>query len=379
MRLQQLKLENFKNYTSLDVALGSRLICIVGLNGSGKTNLMDAIHYLVFTKSGFIANDSSNIKKSEKYFLVKGEVLENDTTTDLICYLQKGQKKTFKKDKISYEQLSKHIGKFLGVMCTPYDVQLILSGSEVRRKWIDGCISQYQPDYLDNLLIYQRYLKQRNALLKNINGKLNSTNEKLLNTYDRSLVPLAQIITKSRATFLEEFMPFFNANLSILVKEHESCEIKLKSKVLEASFSDEYYSLRERDVLLQRTHLGSHKDDIVFSLEGEPIKRLGSQGQQKSFLISLKLAQYDHLVEKTGRYPILLLDDIFDKLDDERIEQLLKLLSDTYPENDKIKQKSQVFLTDARSERSRSLTKNIANTQILEIEAGNLVADNLAQ
>jgi DNA replication and repair protein RecF len=378
VRLKQLKLENFKNYASLDVSLSPHLVCIVGLNGSGKTNLMDAIHYLIFTKSGFSANDPSNIKKGEKYFLTKGQIEESEASTELLCYLEKGQKKVLRKDKIAYDKLSEHIGAFQGVMCTPYDVELILAGSEVRRKWIDGCISQYEPDYLENLLTYQRYLKQRNALLKTTDGKLNPSNEALLNTYDHRLIPLARSISQQRAEFLHEFRPFFHANLSVLVQAHEACEIQLRSKVLDADFEKNYQDCRPKDLVMQRTHMGSHKDDFIFTLEGEPIKRFGSQGQQKSFLISLKLAQYDHLVEKTGRTPILLLDDIFDKLDDERIQQLLSLLTHPFSKKDKIKQKGQVFITDARAERSMTLTKNIPNTQILEIEAGNLVADSHA-
>lgn len=379
MKLKQLKLENFKNYESLNVTLGDHLVCIVGLNGSGKTNLLDAIHYLIFTKSGFVSNDPTNIRKSASYFLAKGEIMEESNQSELLCYLEKGQKKIFKKDRSTYEKLSSHIGQFLGVMATPYDSELILGASEVRRKWIDGCVSQFQPSYLDNLLSYQRFLKQRNALLKKAEGSLSAQNEVLLNTYDDQIIPLAISISNARNQFLAEFLPFFSSNLNILVKEHETCTIQLKTQVLSEDFDKSFRQNRNKDVLMQRTSLGAHKDDFIFTLDDEPIKRFGSQGQQKSFLIALKLAQYDHLVDKTSRRPVLLLDDIFDKLDDERIQQLLKLLTESFSGKENIKQKGQVFITDARAERSKQLTKNIPNTQILEIEAGNLVSDNLAQ
>ena len=373
MRLTQLKLENFKNYDSLNIKLGEHLTCIVGLNGSGKTNLLDAIHYLVFTKSGFATGDPMNIKKSRPYFLIKGQFEEGNQSSEITCYLERGQKKVFKKNKVTYEKLSDHIGQLLCVMSTPYDTEIIRGASDIRRKWIDGCISQFHPAYLKELISYQRYLKQRNALLKQLDGKMTAKAESLLDTYDDQIIPLAISVSTMRRDFLAAFVPYFKSNLRIFVKDHESCTISLKSKVLEPDFQQKFKVNRAKDVLLQRTSLGSHKDDFSFLLGDEPIKQFGSQGQQKSFLISLKLAQYDHLVASTGRHPILLLDDVFDKLDEERISQLLKLLTQDFEQNDQIVLKGQVLITDARTDRTRELTKNIPNTQLLEIEHGNLV------
>jgi DNA replication and repair protein RecF len=375
VRIRQLKLEGFKNYDKLNVGFNDQLICIVGLNGSGKTNLLDALHYLIFTKSGFGTSDHLNIKKSGHYFLVKGVIEEQDTTTELVSYLEKNQKKIFRKDNISYEKISDHIGQVLGVMSTPYDIEIIRGASEIRRKWIDGCISQLNPDYLTDLLSFQRQLKQRNALLKSMDGKASASSQKLLDTYDDVLVPLSLKIAQVRRDFLSEFIPYFSENLSILVQDHESCTIELKSKVLEADFETRFRANREKDMILQRTALGAHRDDFSFLMDDEPIKKFGSQGQQKSFLIALKLAQFDHLATKTGRTPLLLLDDIFDKLDDERISQLLTLLTGDNDNKESLISKGQVFITDARAERSRSLTKNIPNTQILEINEGKLVAN----
>lgn len=373
MRLRQLKLQNFKNYTSLSLDISSDLICIVGLNGSGKTNLLDTIHYLTFTKSAFANSDGMNIKKEESFFMIKGLWEENNKEQEIICYQERNQKKILKRNKVEYEKLSEHIGQLLAVMSTPYDTEIIRDSGEVRRKWIDGCISQYDPVYLENLLQFQRQLKQRNALIKQYEGRLPAQVLTLLGMYDEAVIDLSKKISHKRQAFLDELKPYFIANLEVLVEGHDHCSIEFKSKVLTSDFDDLFISSREKDLINQRTTMGCHRDDFLFKLEEDPIKRFGSQGQQKSFLIALKLAQYDHLAHKTNRLPVLLLDDVFDKLDDERINKLLHLLTDTSKTKKGMAARGQVFITDARMERTASLIKNLPQTQLVEIKEGNLV------
>lgn len=362
MKLSKINLQNFKNYPELALTFSDRLNCIVGLNGSGKTNLLDAIHYLAFTKSAFVATDNQNIRDNSPFFLIKG-TFESKSHQEILCYQERNQKKIFKYDQKEYDRISDHIGKILLILHTPYDSEIIRDSSEYRRKWVDGCISQHDHQYLEDLILYQKILRQRNALLKKVEGSLNTANASLLDMYDENVINFSKNLADKRNRFVGEIRPFFESNIRSIVAGHESSVISYKSHVNEAAFEEKYRDSRQKDLLLQRTTMGAHRDDYLFFLEDKPIRKFGSQGQQKSFLISLRLTQYDYLFEKLNERPILLLDDVFDKLDDERIEKLIRLLSDS----DRF---DQIFITDARKERSVKFFDNIRDKKIFEISKG---------
>jgi DNA replication and repair protein RecF len=366
MILASLKLQFFKNYESENVAFSPGLNCLVGLNGSGKTNLLDAIHYLSFTKSAFTATDPQNIKNKEQYFRIEG-IFDpgEERKISVLCFVEKGQKKVFKANSAEYDRLSDHIGKIHVVLQTPYDTEIIRDGSEYRRKWVDGCIAQYDHQYLENLLRYQKVMKHRNALLKNADGKLSNSLLPLLDTYDEEIIRLSLNLTKERASFIDEIQQYFTNNIQAIVEGAETCKITYKAQALDDAFAENFRQARQKDVLMQRTTIGAHRDDYVFELNGHPIKRFGSQGQQKSFLIALRLTQYDDLRAKTGAQPILLLDDVFDKLDDDRIGRLLALLSDS----DRF---GQIFITDARKERAMTIFGDIGEKKMFEVNKGTI-------
>lgn len=366
MILANLKLQFFKNYDDETVAFSPGLNGLVGLNGSGKTNLLDAIHYLSFTKSAFSSTDPQNIKNNQRYFRVEGLFADKeDRDLRVLCFLEKGQKKVFKVNGSEYDRLSDHIGKIHVVLQTPYDTEIIREGSEFRRKWVDGCISQYDHHYLETLLRYQRVIRHRNATLKNAEGQLTESAIRLLDTYDEEIVKLSVQLCGSRKQFVEEIQPDFDKNIKAIVEDAETCEITYRSHALNADFPEKYREARKKDILLQRTSMGAHRDDYLFQLNNHPIKRFGSQGQQKSFLIALRLTQYDDLKQKTGAQPLLLLDDVFDKLDDQRIERLLALLED--------KQRfGQIFVTDARKERALTIFEKVDEKKMFEVDQGKI-------
>jgi DNA replication and repair protein RecF len=363
MKIKALALQNFKNYENLTLEFTDGIQLLLGQNGTGKTNLLDALHYLTFTKTAFVNTDNQNIKKGALYFLING-CFENDGETyEVICYHELKKKKLIKLNGSPYERIIEHIGKLPLVLSTPYDIDLIRESSEVRRKWIDGCIAQYNQDYLADLLIHNRILSQRNALLRGMEGQLNASNKSLLDTYDTQLINLSKSLSQVRIDFVNNFIPFLSTNEGLIVFERETCSMTYQSQVLADDFEHTFLESRKKDILTQRTNIGSHKDDYSFLMDGQPLKKFGSQGQQKSFLIALRLSQYDYLAKVTQKKPLLLLDDVFDKLDDERIERLTALLTDSA-------RFGQVFITDARKERTSLLVRDKYKTKIFEIENG---------
>ena len=363
MKIKALALQNFKNYENLALEFSEGIQLFLGQNGMGKTNLLDALHYLTFTKTAFVNTDNQNIRKGALYFLVKGNFENDGKYHEVICYHEGRKKKVIKLNGSPYDRIIEHIGKLPLVLSTPYDSDLIRETSEVRRKWIDGCIAQYNQEYLADLMVYNRILSQRNALLKSMEGHLNGSNSSLLDTYDTQLITLSKSLSQVRADFVNKFIPFLSANEGLIVFERETCSMTYQSQVLAVDFERTFLESRKKDLVTQRTNVGSHKDDYSFLMDGQPLKKFGSQGQQKSFLIALRLSQYDYLAKATKTKPMLLLDDVFDKLDDERIERLTDLLSDSV-------RFGQVFITDARKERTSLLLKDKYNARIFEIENG---------
>jgi DNA replication and repair protein RecF len=343
MVLSDLKLTAFKNYEERSFSFKRGVNCIVGKNGLGKTNLLDAIYYLSFAKTAFTNTDSQNICGQHPFFTVRG-IYESSLT--VACQYEKLRGKSLKVDGQDVERIGNHIGRIPLVLTTPDDNDLIRDGSEYRRKFFDGAIAQLDEKYLQDLVRYNRILKQRNEYLKRAEDP-RQVNEALLDSYDRQLVPLANQLVRVRTDFLKQFVPVFTQNYSQLHQGQEVPQVELESAV-GGDFTERFRAGRERDIIMKRTLLGPHRDQYQFMMNDRPIKKFGSQGQQKTFILSMKLAEYDLLAQTTGKKPLLLLDDIFDKLDDERIESLISLLDDPV-------RFEQIFLTDARKERSSTL------------------------
>ncbi len=349
MILKQLSLLNFKNFDSADFQFDKKINCFVGMNGVGKTNALDAIYYLAFGKSYFNPLSSQSIKHGKDFFVVEGLFDKDQKEEKIVCSLKKGSKKILKRNAKIYEKLSDHIGFLPLVIISPSDRDLIVEGSETRRKFIDGVIAQSDKMYLDNLISYNKIVAQRNALLKYF--ALNQTfNSDTLEVYNHQLSGLATEIYKVRKDFIEKLAPIFQEQYRKISKDKEEVSLSYKSQLHDATIKDLLQSNLQRDRILQYTTVGTHKDDIKFKIGNYPIKKFGSQGQQKSFLIALKLAQYAFIKERLKTNPILLLDDIFDKLDDQRVAQLIKLVNmDTY---------GQIFISDTHRDRTEEVIKS---------------------
>ena len=348
MYLQKISLVNFKNIESQSFDFQQKINCFVGDNGVGKTNVLDAIYYLSFAKSYFNSVAVQNIKHGEAFFMVEGDYVLNDRNEKIVCSLKRGQKKVLKRNGKNYDKFSEHIGQIPLVIISPADRDLVTDGSDTRRKFIDGVISQQNKKYLQNLIAYNKVLTQRNALLKYFAA--NRTFDALnLSVYDDQLANYGAEIYTIRKAFLEEFIPIFNAKYQIISGDKEVVNLIYKSQLNNFSISDLLKQSLEKDKILQYTTSGIHKDDLSFEIGEYPIKKFGSQGQQKSYLIALKLAQFEFIKQQSNVVPILLLDDIFDKLDEKRVSQIIDLVNDD--------EFGQIFITDTHSERTENIVK----------------------
>ncbi len=348
MFLQKLSLVNYKNISSKVFDFQQKINCFVGNNGVGKTNVMDGIYYLSFAKSYFNSVAVQNIRHGQDFFMVEGNYKMTDREESIVCSLKKGQKKIIKRNGKAYEKFSDHIGQFPLVIVSPADRDLIVEGSETRRKFIDGVIAQQDQQYLNVLLSYNKIVSQRNALLKFFaaNRTFDAIN---LNIYNEQLVRFGTEIFKKRKAFLQDFIPIFNERYQTISNGKEQVNLMYKSQLEEVSFAQLLENAIEKDRVLQYTSTGVHKDDLLFTLEEFPIKKFGSQGQQKSYLIALKLAQFDFIKSKSKLTPILLLDDIFDKLDEKRVAHLVSLVNQDHF--------GQIFITDTHAERTEEVVK----------------------
>lgn len=363
MWLKQLSLLNFKNYTESSLDFLPEVNAFTGENGAGKTNLLDAIHYLSLCKSYFNPIDSQHIKKGQDWFMVQGQFERDERLDTISCSLKRNQKKQFKRNKKDYPRLADHIGQFPLVMISPNDISIIMEGSEERRKFVDNVISQTDNRYLDTLITYNKVLLQRNTLLKNIKEK-GVFDIGLLEVLNMQLVEVGEVIYERRQRFMQEFTPSFQAYYKYLTDEAELVTLKYESPLHHADFMELLNNSLEKDRILERTTQGIHKDDLLFSIHEEmPLKKFGSQGQQKSFLIALKLAQYSFLQQQNKFKPLLLLDDIFDKLDEKRTKKLMQLVSDD--------EFGQIFITDTDAHRIRKIFEEIEQPiRIFDIEGG---------
>ncbi len=324
--LSRLKLLHFRNHREVELDLGPEVNCFVGPNGVGKTNLLDAVHYLSLSKSYFDAGDAHNILHGEELFMVQGTMRTEAGDDVILCSVRKGQRKVLSRNRKEYDRMADHVGRYPVVMITPYDGQLILDGPEVRRRFLDGLISQFDKSYLDSLIRYNRALQQRNTMLKRFAEQGGGSLE-ALEPWDEQLIMHGTKVHEVRRSFMQDMVPLLEAHYSGITSGPEKVELTYQSAVSEAGMRELMQAAWDRDRLAQYTTVGIHKDDLVFTINGHPLKRYGSQGQQKTYLIALKLAQFDLTHTRSGVRPILLLDDIFDKIDPHRMRHLLKLLS----------------------------------------------------
>ena len=350
MILKSLSLLNYKNFDAYKVDFDAKINCFVGQNGVGKTNILDAIYHLSFGKSYFNPLASQNIKHNEDFFVVDGVYEKNERHEKVIISLKKGQKKVIKRNGKAYDRFSDHIGFLPLVIISPADRDLIIDGSEIRRKFIDGVISQSDKSYLKCLLNYTKILSQRNALLKYF-ALNNNFNKDSLDVYNQQLSDYGNSIYNKRKMFLEVFVPIFKSRYKSISNNNEIVEVQYRSQLHDNPLSDLFNININKDRMLQHTSVGVHKDDLDFSINGYPVKKFGSQGQQKSFLIALKLAQFDFIKKQSGDTPILLLDDIFDKLDEQRVSQIIKLV-----DNENF---GQLFISDTHVERTEKAIRRV--------------------
>lgn len=362
MQIEEISIVNFKNIRDNKIRFSPRLNCFIGNNGAGKTNMLDAVYYLSFCKSFFNPVDSLNINHTENYFMLQGNYTRNDSSEVISCGLQKGQKKQFKRNSKVYKKLAEHIGLLPLVMITPSDVNLILGGSDERRKFMDGVISQYNQNYLDDLLKYNRALQQRNNLLKQFVADKYFDAE-LLEIWDSQLVEYGTGIHEERKKFVEKLIPVFQHYYTFISQGNEEVGLIHQSDFYKNDFEKLLKESVARDRMVQYTTVGIHKDDLELKIGEYPIKKLGSQGQNKTYLVALKLAQYNFIKQISELKPILLLDDIFDKLDQNRVEQIIKVVS-----GDEF---GQIFITDTNREHLDGIIRKMkTDFRIFYVESG---------
>lgn len=365
MQITKLNLNYFKNYIQEEFYFSERVNVFTGNNGTGKTNVLDAIYYLSFTKSYFNPLDSQNINNDSEYFQISGTYKNALSSSDEVsCAIQRNERKRFKLNKKEYGRMADHIGLFPLVIISPLDSSMIYGGSEERRRYIDGVISQFDKAYLEVLLDYNKVLQQRNAFLKYLT-KNPSADSSQLEIWDDKLSFLGEEIHAKRKVFLDEFIPIIREFYSFISEEKEHVGIVYRSHLNEGKMIDFLKENRKKDITLGHSSTGIHRDDLVFTINDFPLKKYGSQGQQKSFLVALKLAQFEFTKNKKGFKPLLLLDDIFDKLDIFRVEQLMKLVSRN--------EFGQIFITDTNRSRIERVFEGIAiQPKIFEIENGKI-------
>lgn len=348
MYLKSIALFNYKNFSEASFEFDHKINCFVGKNGIGKTNVLDAIYHLSYGKSYFNPLAVQNIRHGEEFFVIDGSFEIKDRTEQIVCSLKKSQKKILKRNGKLYDKFSDHIGLIPLVIISPADRDLIVEGSEIRRKFIDTVISQSDTQYLQHLIQYQKILQQRNALLKYFALNHIFENETLA-IYNEQLHALGHTIFEKRKSFLEDFIPIFNEHHKAVTGSEESVQVVYESQLHEKELLALLEENLAKDRLVYYTTAGIHKDDLSFEIDGFPIKKFGSQGQQKSFLIALKLAQFDFIKKQCGEKPILLFDDIFDKLDESRVSKIVAMVN-----NDEF---GQLFISDTHPERTENIVK----------------------
>jgi len=361
MFLKNIKITNYKNLSDVELSFSSKIFGLTGLNGAGKTNFLDSIYFIANTRSYFYKSDAQNIRKGENFFYISANFKTNSGKIPVSASFSEN-KKVFKVEDKRVKKFSDYYGKFPVIFITPNDTELILNGSEIRRSFIDSVISIYNKEYLNALVYYKKTLEQRNSLLKKFSIS-KTYNKEFLDIYNEKLSKYAPVIFEARKAFINEFLPLFQYYYQSIANTAEKAEIIYESHLFDSDIANLLAENEEKDRVLARTTHGVHKDELVLKLDGRLLRKTGSQGQQKSFLIAMKFAKSDFLKNHTGFKPILLLDDLFDKLDAERISKVVKLVSD-----DKF---GQIFITHTNKNRLNEILSNIkTDFSIFEIENG---------
>lgn len=350
MILKRISILNYKNLEQVELAFSPKLNCFFGQNGMGKTNLLDAIYFLSFCKSSANPIDSQNIRHDQDFFVIQGFYEAPDgTPEEIYCGMKRRQKKQFKRNKKEYSRLSDHIGFLPLVMVSPADSELIAGGSDERRRFMDVVISQYDKEYLDALIRYNKALLQRNTLLKSEQP----VEEELFLIWEEMMAQAGEVVFRKREAFISEFIPIFQSFYSFISQDKERVGLTYDSHARNASLLEVIKESRTRDRIMGYSLHGIHKDELNMLLGDFPIKREGSQGQNKTYLVALKLAQFDFLKRTGTTVPLLLLDDIFDKLDASRVEQIIKLVAgDSF---------GQIFITDTNREHLDRILHNVGS------------------
>jgi len=365
MYIWEISIVNYKNLKEVQLGFSPKLNCFIGKNGAGKTNILDSVYFLSFCKSFSNASDLMNVTHEESYFMLNGNYNRLDSNENISCGFKKGGIKQFKRNSKVYKKLVEHIGLFPLVMISPADFNLISGGSEERRKFMDGVISQYNQLYLDDLLKYNRALQQRNNLLRQF-ATSHHFDADLLELWNMKLVEFGERIFRQRKEFVEKLIPVFQQYYSFISQDNEKVSLVYESQLENSGLEDLLKNSVAKDRALQFTSQGIHKDELIFYIGDHPIKKLGSQGQMKTYLVSLKLAQFDFIKVISGLKPILLLDDIFDKLDQHRVEQIVKVVAG--------EQFGQIFITDTNREHLDSIIRKMdTDSRIFLVENGNVI------
>lgn len=360
MILKRISILNYKNLEQVELSFSPKLNCFFGQNGMGKTNLLDAVYFLSFCKSAANPIDSQNICHDADFFVIQGFYEAADgTPEEIYCGMKRRQKKQFKRNKKEYTRLSDHIGFLPLVMVSPADSELIAGGSDERRRFMDVVISQYDKEYLDALIRYNKALVQRNTLLKSEQP----VEEELFLVWEEMMAQAGEVVFRKREAFIREFIPIFQSFYSFISQDREKVGLSYDSHARDASLLEVLKESRARDQIMGYSLRGVHKDELNMLLGDFPIKREGSQGQNKTYLVALKLAQFDFLKRTGTTVPLLLLDDIFDKLDASRVEQIIKLVAgDSF---------GQIFITDTNREHlDRILHKVGSDYKMFRVEQG---------
>ena len=362
MKIESISLLNYRNLADVNISFSPGINCFIGSNGMGKTNLLDAVYYLSFCKSAVTVVDGSNIMHDEPFFMLQGRYLSDSGMNDEVsCGMKRGDKKQFKKNGKAYERLSDHIGTIPLVMISPADNELIAGGSEERRRFMDVVISQYDKEYLNALIRYNRALQQRNVMLR---AEYEPDSE-MMSLIEDMMVVEANTIHEGRKRFIEELVPVFNRFHEAITGGGENVGLRYRSHMNDDTLGELLLASRADDRHLGYTSKGVHRDELVMHLNGYPIKKEGSQGQNKSYLVSLKLAQFDFLNRKGGETPLLLLDDIFDKLDSKRVEQIVGLVAG--------ESFGQIFITDVNREHIDGILEKIDKQyRLFEVQRGSV-------
>ena len=348
--LKKISIINYKNIVDKEYNLDPKINCFVGNNGVGKTNILDSIYHLALGKSYFNLRNDQLINKNEDFMVIDGLFDLNGKKENIICSIKRGDKKNLKRNGKTYKKFSNHIGLIPVVLISPYDNDLINEGSSERRKFIDSIISQNNKEYLINLIAYSRVIQNRNSLLKQYNKSVDFDLD-TIKIYDDQIIKLSEPIFMARKNFFNDFKDLVIEKYDQISENQEKISIEYKSDLFDSEIKNLIENSFQKDVILQYTSSGIHKDDFIFNLDGSRIKKFGSQGQQKSFLIALKLAQFEYLKNKTGNSPILLLDDIFDKLDLIRVKRIVEIVNSS--------NFGQLFLSDTDRERIEKVLSSL--------------------